>query len=72
MLLELLLPWVAYSLHEAQINLVLACLAVIAYVAAVTAFSFLPVILYKRFRNIWVAFIPFYILVILFLVILLI
>ena len=72
MLLELLLPWVAYSLHEAQINLVLACLAVIAYVAAVTAFSFLPVILYKRFRNIWVAFIPFYILVILILVILLI
>ena len=69
MLLVLLLPWVAYGLHEAKINLVLSCLTVIAYVAAVTAFSFLPVILYKRFHNIWIAFIPFYVLVILFLVI---
>ena len=71
MLLELLLPWVVYHLHETK-NLVLACIAVIAYVPAVTAISVLPVILYKRFHNIWIAFIPFYILVILFLVILLI
>ncbi len=69
MLLEMFMPWLAYELHDAQVNSVLAYITVSAYVAAVTAFSILPVILYKRFHNIWIAYIPLYILVILLLVI---